>query len=170
MHAALHRLGIQAGPELVRLLMRELEMIPCQPKPWRATTIPDDDPPNVRDFLGRDFTAAAPGQKLVGDITYIHTWDGFIYLATVIDCHTKAVVGWSMADHMRTSLISDAIDMAAGNIKLAKGCIFHPDRGSQGGFNRSSQHLDLGGVRRGHSGLEFEDQRCAGGGSAAVAC
>ncbi|MFF3160125.1 IS3 family transposase, partial [Streptomyces sp. NPDC057910] len=55
-HAALHRLGIQAGPELVRLLMRELEMIPCQPKPWRATTIPDDDPPNVRDFLGRDFT------------------------------------------------------------------------------------------------------------------
>ena len=67
----------------------------------------------------------------MGDITYIHTWDGFLYLATVIDCHTKAVVVWSRANHMKTTLISDAIDMAVGNIKLAEGCIFHSDRGSQ---------------------------------------
>ncbi len=130
-HAALGRMGVQAGAELVRLLMRELDLVPCQPRPWRVTTVPDDDPPKLRDFLGRDFTAETPGQKLVGDITYIHTWDGFLYLATVIDCHTKAVVGWSMANHMKTTLISDAIDMAVGNIKLAEGCIFHSDRGSQ---------------------------------------
>nr|WP_329373246.1 DDE-type integrase/transposase/recombinase [Streptomyces sp. NBC_01483] len=57
-----------------------------------------------------------------------HTWAGFLYLATVIDCHTKAVVGWAMADHTKTSLVSDALDMAARNIDLAEGCIFHSDR------------------------------------------
>ncbi|MEU5307013.1 IS3 family transposase [Streptomyces noursei] len=76
-------------------------------------------------------TADAPGRKLVSDITYAHIWAGFLYLATVIDCHTKSVVGWAMADHMKTSLISDALDMAARNIDLAEGCIFHSDRGSQ---------------------------------------
>jgi putative transposase len=130
-HAALGRMGVQVGPELVRQLMRELGLVPCQPRPWRVTTVPGDTPPNLQDFLGRDFTADSPGQKLVSDITYIHTWDGFLYLATVIDCHTKAVIGWSMADHMKTTLISDAVDMAAGNMKLAEGCILHSDRGSQ---------------------------------------
>ncbi|WP_434600251.1 DDE-type integrase/transposase/recombinase [Streptomyces sp. A5-4] len=60
----------------------------------------DDSAPATPDLLARDFTADAPGRKLVSDITYVHTWAGFFYLATVIDCHTKAVVGWAMADHM----------------------------------------------------------------------
>ncbi|MFD4948579.1 IS3 family transposase [Streptomyces sp. NPDC058409] len=130
-HAALQRMNVQAGAELVRALMRELGLVPCQPRPWRATTIADDAAPAMPDLLVRDFTADAPGRKLVSDITYVHTWAGFLYLATVIDCHTKAVVGWAMADHMKTSLISDALDMAARNIDLAEGCIFHSDRGSQ---------------------------------------
>jgi transposase InsO family protein len=130
-HAALARMHVQSGPELVRALMREMDLVPCQPRPWRITTVADEAAPKTPDLMGRDFTAEAPGLKLVGDITYIHTWAGFLYLATVIDCHTKAVVGWSMADHMKTSLISDAIDMAAGNITLADGCIFHSDRGAQ---------------------------------------
>ncbi|WP_432190652.1 transposase [Streptomyces sp. Tue6028] len=71
------------------------------------------------------------GPKLVSDITYVHTWAGFLYLATVIDCHTKAVVCWAMADHMKTSLISDALDTAARNIDLVEGCILHSDRGRQ---------------------------------------
>ncbi|MFE2473036.1 IS3 family transposase, partial [Streptomyces mirabilis] len=140
-HAALQRMNVQAGAELVRALMRELGLVPCQPRPWRATTIADDAAPATPDLLARDFTADAPGHKLVSDITYVHTWAGFLYLATVIDCHTKAVIGWAMTDHMKTSLISDALDMAARNIDLAEGCIFHSDRGSQGGFNWSSQHL-----------------------------
>ena len=107
-HAALQRLNVQAGAELVRALMRELGLVPCQPRPWRATTIADDAAPATPDLLARDFTADAPGRKLVSDITYVHTWAGFLYLATVIDCHTKAVVGWAMADHMRTSLTSGA--------------------------------------------------------------
>ncbi|WP_248863394.1 IS3 family transposase [Streptomyces halobius] len=145
-HAALQRMNVQAGPELVRALMRDLGLVPCQPRPWRITTIADEAAPRVPDLMGRDFTAGEPGQKLVSDITYIHTWAGFLYLATVIDCHTKAVVGWAMADHMKTALVTDALDMAPRNIDLADGCIFHSDRGSQGGFNRSSQHLHGGGA------------------------
>ncbi|WP_392961265.1 IS3 family transposase [Streptomyces sp. LN245] len=130
-HAVLQRMNVQAGVELVRALMRELGLVPCQPRPWRATTIADDTAPATPDLLDRDFTADVPGRKLVSDISYVHTWAGFLYLATVMDCHTKAVVGWAMADHMKTSLISDALDMAARNIDLAEGCIFHSDRGSQ---------------------------------------
>lgn len=130
-HAVLARRGVAAGPELVRALMRELGLVPCQPRPWRRTTLPGRDDSEIPDLVKRDFTAAEPGRKFVGDITYIHTWEGFLFLATVIDCHTKMVVGWSMADHMRTSLIADALDMAAGNVVLRKDCIFHSDRGSQ---------------------------------------
>ena len=60
------------------------------------------------DLVTRGFTADCPGIKFVGDITYIHTWQGFIYLATVTDCYSKKVVGWSIADHMRTELVADA--------------------------------------------------------------
>lgn len=130
-HAELARRGIQAGPELVRELMRTAGLIACQPRPWRVTTIPDTAADVAGDLVGRDFTAPAPGVKLVGDITYIPTWQGWLYLATVIDCHTKAVVGWSMADHLHASLVSDAVAMAAGNIDLADGCVFHSDRGAQ---------------------------------------
>lgn len=130
-HAMLVRLGVQAGLELVRALMRELGLVSCQPRPWRTTTVPDEAVDSTPDLMKRDFTADAPGRKLVGDITYIHTWAGFLYLATVIDCHTKAVVGWSTASHMKTALIADAIDMAARNTELSDGCIFHSDRGSQ---------------------------------------
>ena len=67
---------------------------------------------------------------MVGDITYIPTWEGWLFLATVIDCHTKAVIGWAMDDNYRTPLISAAIDMAARNHQLAPKAIFHSDRGS----------------------------------------
>jgi transposase InsO family protein len=75
------------------------------------------------------------------------------------------------ADHMRTSLVTDALKAAAAvrGVGGLRGTIFHSDNGAQGGFNRSSQHPDLGGVRRGHGGLEFEDQRCSGGAASAVA-
>jgi putative transposase len=129
-HAQLRRAGFEAGPELVRDLMRELGLAACQPRPYRITTVADPAAPAPADRLGRDFAAEAPGQKLVGDITYIATWEGWLYLATVIDCHSKKVIGWSMADHMRASLVIDALDMAAGNVVLAPNGVFHSDRGS----------------------------------------
>jgi transposase InsO family protein len=67
---------------------------------------------------------------LVGGLLH-HTWEGWVYLATVIDCYSKAVVGWAVADHMRTELVTDAINMAARNIRIPKNAIFHSDRGSQ---------------------------------------
>ena len=130
-HAQLARDGIEAGPELVRALMVELGLVSCQPRPYKVTTVavPDDDAP--ADLCQRDFGAEKPGTKLIGDITYIATWAGWVYLATVIDCYSKMVVGYAMADHMRTSLVTDALDMARRNTDLAAGCIFHSDRGSQ---------------------------------------
>ena len=130
-HAALTRQGERCSPELVRQLMREQGLVPCQPKPWRPTTTQAGDTPPAPDLLEQDFTAQAPGQKLVGDITYIPTWQGWLYLATVIDCHTKACVGYAMAEHMRTELVIDALAMAARNTSLAEGAIFHSDRGTQ---------------------------------------
>ena len=80
--------------------------------------------------MNRDFTADAPGEKMVGDITYISTWQGWVYLATVIDCYTKAGVGWAIDDNYKTPLIERAIEMAARNNSLAGKAIFHTDRGS----------------------------------------
>lgn len=130
-HAVLARSGEQVSPELVRGLMRQLGLVACQPKPFRPTTTTPGAEAGVPDLLGREFTAEAPGRKLVGDITYIKTWEGWLYLATVIDCCTKMVIGWSMADHLKTSLITAAIDMAAANTHIQQGAIFHSDRGSQ---------------------------------------
>ena len=83
MHAALVRGGEQCSPELVRSIMRELGLEPCQPKPWRhSLTEQDGQAGPIADLVRRDFTAEKPGQKMVGDITYIWTWEGWLYLAT----------------------------------------------------------------------------------------
>ena len=66
---------------------------------------------------------------MVGDITYISTWEGWLFLATVIDCHTKAVIGWAMDDNYKTPLIEQAIEMASRNYRLGENAIFHSDRG-----------------------------------------
>jgi putative transposase len=129
--AQLGRWGEPAGLELVRALMRQLDLRPCQPRPYRVTTTPDAaGAAGTPDLLGRDFTADAPGRKLVGDITYLATGEGWLSLATVIDCCTRAVVGWSMADHLRASLACDALQAAAGVSSLS-GAVFHSDRGTQ---------------------------------------
>ena len=88
-HAALARQDERCSPELVRAIMRELGLVPCQPRPFRPVTTVAGDTPPAPDLLGGHFRADAPGTKLVGDITYIPTWEGWLYLATVIDCCTK---------------------------------------------------------------------------------
>ena len=71
--------------------------------------------------MNRDFSASKPGEKMVGDITYIDTWEGWVYLATVIDCATRKIAGWAMGDNYKTPLISSAIEMAARNLDLPEG-------------------------------------------------
>jgi transposase InsO family protein len=128
-HAALVRGGEQVSDELVRQLMRELGLVPCQPRPRRSLTVQGEAGP-IPDLVNRDFTAGKPGEKMVGDITYIFTWEGWLYLATVIDCATRKLVGWAMDDNYKTPLITKAIRMAARNVDLPEGAIFHSDRGS----------------------------------------
>jgi transposase InsO family protein len=127
--------------KLVRAVMAELGLAGCQPRAYKTTTHPDPTAAGPADLVGRDFTADRPGTKLVGDITYLKTWEGWLYLATVIDCHTRQVIGWSMADHMRTSLVCDAISMAAGRGGLQQDGIFHSDRGSQYSSAEFAVHL-----------------------------
>jgi len=130
-HAALVRGGESVDDETVRKIMRDLDLHPCQPKPWRhSLTEQDGQAGPIPDLVNRDFTADKPGQKMVGDITYISTWEGWLFLATVIDCHTKAVIGWAADDNYKTPLIEKAIGMAARNYPLAGNAIFHSDRGS----------------------------------------
>lgn len=128
-HADLQSAGVECSPELVRSIMREHDLVPCQPRPFRTTTESGDDD-GVPDLVKRDFTADRPGIKFVGDITYIHTWQGFMYLATVIDCFSRKVVGWSIADHMRTELVAAALSNAAATTLIEPEAIFHSDRGS----------------------------------------
>ncbi len=131
-HAQLARWGVSVDPETVRIIMRELGLVPCQPRPFRPTTTIAGDAAPLPDLLNRDFTATAPACKLVGDITYIRTWQGWLYLATVLDCFSKKVLGYAMADHMRTELVADALSMAARRSQFRPGeTIFHSDRGSQ---------------------------------------
>jgi transposase InsO family protein len=95
------------------------------------TTIPEPADQKVPDLIKRDFTAEAPNQRYVGDITYLPIAGGSnLYLATVIDCHSRRLVGWSIADHMRTELVEDALQAAAGTRGSLAGAIFHSDHGS----------------------------------------
>jgi transposase InsO family protein len=158
-HAQLVRQGEQVSPELVRELMRELELVACQPKPYRPTTTVPGDAGPIPDLVKRDFTADAPGQKMVGDITYIPTWQGWVYLATVIDCYTKACIGYAIADHLRAELAIDALAMAARNYPLAQGAIFHSDRGTQYTSAAFAAAANLFGIRQsvGASGVCFDN-------------
>ena len=159
-HAALVRGGEQCCPELVRDLMRELGLEPCQPKPWRRSlTEQDGQAGPIPDLVNRDFTAGKPGEKMVGDITYIPTWQGWLYLALVTDCATRKIVGWAMDDNYKTPLIIDAIKMAARNLELPEGAIFHSDRGSNYTSARFAGALEELGIRQsvGRTGICYDN-------------
>ncbi len=95
------------------------------------TTIPEPSGQKYPDLLKRDFAATAPNRRYVGDITYLPLADGTnLYLATVIDCYSRRLAGWAVADHMRTELVEDALKAAAATRGSLKGAIFHSDHGS----------------------------------------
>ena len=120
-HAALARRGVETSPDTVRSVMREQGLEAAQPRRKVRTTVPAADLGSRPDLVRRNFTANRPGVKWVGDITYIRTWEGFVYLATVPGCCTKKAVGYAMADNMRTDLICEAIDMAARRCPYTRG-------------------------------------------------
>src|SRR5215212_8645487 len=99
--------------------------------------------PGVRtapDLVQRDFNPTEPNRLWSADITYIRTWEGWLYLASVMDLNSRRIVGWSLADHLRAEIVVDALEMAVGRRRPERGLGHHSDRGSQAGFQRSSQH------------------------------
>jgi putative transposase len=145
--AQLNREGHACSVGLVADLMRELGLRACQPRAYKRTTVPGEQPVASPDLIGRDFTAQAPGQRLVGDITYLRTGEGWLYLATVIDLATKMVTGWQLATHMRTSLVTDALAMAITHGHAAPGAIFHSDKGCQYSSAEFSRFCQANGIR-----------------------
>jgi transposase InsO family protein len=139
--------------------MRELGLVACQPRPWRPSTTVQGQAGPIPDLVNRDFTAEVPGAKMVGDITYIQTWEGWLFLASVIDCATRKVIGWAMDDNYRTPLISAAIEMAARNIDLPADAIFHSDRGSNYTSAEFAAVLERLGIRQsvGRTGICFDN-------------
>ncbi len=154
-HRELANRGVCVRRERVARIMRQDGLVGCAPRRWITTTI--SDPAVVgQDLLKRNFApdSVELDRVYVGDITYIRTWEGWLYLATVIDLASRRVVGWAMAEHMRASLVCDALRMAITNRRPAPGAMFHSDRGSQTEFNWWSQHFDHGGVDGTASGVD----------------
>jgi transposase InsO family protein len=127
----LRRRGRRVNRKKVERIMRERGIVGWTRRRRRSLTKADVSAPPAPDLIGRDFTAAAPGQKFVGDITYLPTEEGWLYLATAIDLHTREVAGHAMAGHMRADLVCDAIELAARRGLTDPDAIFHSDRGSQ---------------------------------------
>jgi putative transposase len=132
--------GIQVGRKRVERLMKAAGISGLVARKRRRTTV---RLPGVRvapDLVERDFRPEAPNQTWSADITYVSTWEGFLYLAHVQDLFSRLVVGWSMADHLRAELVVDSLEMALKRRRPERGLIHHSDQGSQAGLNRSSQH------------------------------
>lgn len=124
--------GMAINEKRVARVMREFEITGFRLRRRKSTTIPDPEASKIPDLLRRDFTADAPNRKYMGDITYLPVGDGqFLYLATVIDCHSRRVAGYSIAEHMRTDLVADALKAAAALRGSLTGAIFHSDHGAQ---------------------------------------
>ncbi|MFE7236601.1 IS3 family transposase [Streptomyces sp. NPDC057596] len=130
--AELHDAGIRVNEKRVARVMRAFGITGIRLRRKVRTTVSDPAASVVADLFRRDFTAPRPGLKYMGDITYLPLENGeFLYLATVLDCFSRKVVGWSIADHMRADLVADALRMAARTRGGLDGAVFHSDHGSQ---------------------------------------
>jgi putative transposase len=128
----LKRRDVEVGRDQVARVMRQSGLVGKLRGSKKRTTIPDEAAAErARDLLQRDFTATRPNEKWVADITYVRTWQGFVYLAFILDCYSRTIVGWQLATHMRAELVLDALEMASGLRRPGAGLIAHSDRGSQ---------------------------------------
>jgi len=132
MHAWLHQQGFNPSRKRVARLMRRLGIEGESGRARVRTTIVDRGATAPGDQLARDFNPAAPDVAWCGDITYLRTAEGWLFLATVIDLFSRRVIGWSIANHMRTELVADALRMAiAARGGHVAGVVFHSDKGCQ---------------------------------------
>jgi putative transposase len=130
-HAELAYDGTRCSRKRVARLMRIAGIEGVHRRRAARTTVRDRDAAPAPDLVNRTFSASCPNALWVADITYVPTWAGFLYVAVVVDAFSRAVVGWSMAGHLRTELILDALDMAIARRRPAEGLVHHSDRGTQ---------------------------------------
>lgn len=147
----LGRQGIAVARCTVERLMRQLGIAGVRRGKKIRTTVRDERHERAGDLLRRDFTAPAPNRRWVADFTHVVTWAGVVYVAFVVDCYSRAIVGWSAAGHKRTTLVLDALQMAlwrrdrAGHT-VEKGLIHHSDAGSQYTSFAFTAHLLAAGI------------------------
>ncbi|MGH9578948.1 MAG: IS3 family transposase, partial [Terriglobales bacterium] len=129
-HADLHDEGTRVGKKRVARLMKADGLQGVSRRKWVMTTVRDADATPAADLVERQFSADAPNRLWVADITYIPTWAGFLYLAVVLDAFSRKIVGWAMAEHLKTELVLAALNMALGQ-RRAKHVVHHSDHGTQ---------------------------------------
>ncbi len=129
--------------------MRKLGLRGVCPKRWKTTTVTDPGDTYPPDEVKRQWDTGALNTVWIGDITYLRTWEGWLYLATVIDAHSRRVIGWAIADHMRTDLVEDALRMAIvlRGERPAK-VVFHADRGTQYASDQITRFAARNGITR----------------------
>jgi len=132
--------GLIVSRKRISTVMKDLNLKVKMKRRYKNTTDSNHNLPISPNILNRDFYASNPDEKYVGDITYISTGEGWLYLATVIDLYSRKIVGWSMDDNMKVSLVNDALNMAISHRNPPKGLLWHTDRGSQ---YASYSHKDL---------------------------
>ncbi len=133
-HFELRALGIRCARKRVARLMREADLFGCGGRRKKVRTTlrsRTERIPPVPDLVKRNFSPQAPNRLWVADITYVRTWEGWLYLSFVLDTYSRRVVGWSMANNLRTELVLDAVNMAIYTRRPSPGLIHHSDRGSQ---------------------------------------
>lgn len=144
----LKKKGIKASNNRIRRLMRENGLVSALKSKFKATTNSNHNYPVAPNLLNKDFTTQAKNQKWVGDITYVATEEGWLYLAAVEDLYHKKIVGWALNSRMTKQLTLNAIDQAITRERPANGLIFHSDRGSQYAAYDYQDKLRNNGIRQ----------------------
>jgi putative transposase len=154
--------GVRVGRKRVERLMKAAGISGLLPRKRRRTTVRLPGVRVARDLVERDFRPDGPNQTWSADITYVSTWEGFLYLAHVQDLFSRLIVGWSMADHLRSELVVDALEMALARRRPQPGLVHRSDQGCQGEFQRSSQRLIEEGCDGQGEGLGIDSDRACG--------
>ncbi len=129
--------------------MRKLGLRGICPKRWKTTTVTDSNDTYPADAVNRAWDTGVINAVWIGDITYLRTWEGWLYLATVIDACSRRVIGWAIADHMRTDLVEDALKMAITlRGELPEKVVFHADRGTQYASEQITRFATANGITR----------------------
>jgi putative transposase len=154
--------NLRVGLTRVERLMREAKISGLVKRRRGRTTISVPGVRTAADLVERDFNPQAPDRLWTADITYIRTWEGWLYLASIIDCYSRRIVGWSMADHLRHELVVDALNMAVDRRRPGRGLIHHSDQGSQFTALVFGQRCRLAGINvsMGSKGDCFDNAVC----------